>query len=166
MGKILTICACCLTALTFLLSACNTAGCTELRSSVPRADFYSASTKTAITVDSLQIMGIGVPGDSVLYKPSQRLSQILLPMPPEANTVSWRIAYMQNSLAQFDMADTITMDFERSPWFAGEECGAMYKYRITRLDFTTNVIDSVALVDSLVVNLDQATLAVYFRTAN
>ena len=152
------------TALVVALSGCNSGGCTELRSSVPRAVFYSSTTSGQISLDSLLITGIGVPGDSTLYGPSERLSSVYLPMPALVNHVGWRIAYMHKSLAEFDVADTITLDFDRTPWFAGEECGAMYKYKITRLDYTCNLIDSVVLVDSMVVNIDNATLNVYFRT--
>lgn len=166
MGKILTLFGCLVILMSVLLSGCNTAGCTDLRSSVPRADFYASGSGGKITVDSLEITGVGVPGDSVLYGPSDRISQISLPMPPEATSVQWRIAYMQSNLVALGLADTISLDFERSPWFAGEECGAMYKYRITRLRYTTNIIDSVALTDSTVINIDTQNLAIYFRTSN
>ncbi len=147
------------------LTGCNTSGCTELRSAVPRADFYDAATQKAITLDSLSISGIGAPNNAELYGPSDRITSVYLPMPALKDRVQWRIAYMQHALAIMDVADTITLDFERTPWFAGSECGAMYKYRINSLSYTTNVIDSVALTDSLVINVETATLAVYFRTS-
>lgn len=164
MGKILRVAAGCSLAMSVMLTGCDSGGCEGLRSAVPRADFYSMGSKSKITVDSLEIAGVGVPGDSVLYGPSSHLSSVYLPMPPEVNRVQWRIAYMQKDLAAFDLADTITLDFERTPWFAGVECGAMYKYRITRMNHTVNLIDSVAVTDSTVINVDNPTLAVYFRT--
>ena len=164
MGKILTYLAALTLAFLPLFSSCNTGGCVDMRSSTPRADFYSASTRTKITVDSLQITGIGARGDSVLYADNQRLTQVYLPMPPEVDQVSWRIAYMQSELAQVGIADTLSYSFERYPWFAGEDCGAMFRYRITEMHYTTNIIDSVALVDSLVVNVDTPVFNIYFRT--
>lgn len=164
MGKILIILAALTLFASAFLTSCDTGGCTDLRSSVPRADFYSSATEKQIVIDSLQITGVGAPGDSVLYGPGSRLSSVYLPMPAQTNTVKWRIAYMQSDLAGYDVADTISLDFERQPWFAGEECGAMYKYRITRLEYTNYLIDSVALADSLVINVDRATLNIYFRT--
>ena len=165
MGKILAILSCLLLALCPVLTACDTGGCTELRSSVPRADFYSSASGSKISVDSLQISGIGAPGDSILYGPRTRLSSVNLPMPAQENSVRWRIAYVQSQLAELGLADTISIDFERYPWFGGEECGAMYKYRITRLSSTYVLIDSVVIVDSLVINVDRPTLNIYFRTA-
>lgn len=167
MGKILRSLAVCLCGFLWaagLLTSCNSGGCTDLRSAVPRADFYSSATLSAITVDSLQITGIGAPGDSVLYGPSSRISSVYLPMPAEVDKVSWRFAYMQSFLAAINLADTVSLSFDRTPWFAGEECGAMYKYKIKEVSYTTNIIDSVGIADSVVVNIEQATLNIYFRT--
>lgn len=164
MGKILIYLSLIATVLLIVLSSCNTGGCTELRSAIPRAEFYSSTTAQTISIDSLQISGVGAPGDSILYKSSQRLSTIYLPMPAQKESVQWRIAYMQSSLAAYNLADTISMDYDRMPWFAGEECGAMYKYRIKKLDYTRNIIDSVALSDSLVENIEKTNIAIYLRT--
>lgn len=164
MGKVLISIIALTIGLSVLLTGCNSGGCTELRSAVPRADFYSSSTLNAISVDSLQITGIGAPGDSVLYGPSQRLSTAYLPMPADVDRVKWRFEYMQKHLALYSISDTLSIKFDRTPWFAGEECGAMYKYRITQVDCTRNLIDSIAIVDSLVINVEQATFNIYFRT--
>ena len=164
MGKFLIISCITLLSVSGLLISCNTSGCTEMRTSVPRADFYSAETEQKIIIDSLEIVGIGAPNDSILYKSGERLSSIYLPMPALIDKVEWRIGYMQKNLREFDIADTIKMKYKRYPWFAGEECGAMYKYKITELSYTQNLIDSIGLVDSLVINVDEPTLNIYFRT--
>lgn len=165
MGKILTLCAVVAVACTALLTGCNNTGCVDMRSAVPKADFYSFTTGNKLTVDSIMITGIGAPGDSVLYGPGERLSSVFLPMPPTRNTVQWRFAYCSEELAALELADTLTMAFDRSEWFAGEECGAMYNYRITAVTCTRHLIDSVALIDSVVTNMDRPTLNIYFRTA-
>lgn len=164
MGKILVIAATVVLTLGAVLTGCNSGGCTELRSSVPKATFYSSTTGTAISIDSLRITGVGVPGDSVLYGPKERLTTILLPMPALTDTVQWEIAYMQSALAVYGIADTLTLRYDRTPWFAGEECGAMYKYDITGVDCTTYLIDSVVVVNPHVANIDANTLNIYFRT--
>lgn len=158
------LCLIIMTLVLYSLSGCNNGGCTDMRSSTPRADFYSASTQKAILVDSLEVTGIGAPGDSLLYNGSQRLSMIYLPMPADRENVSWRLAYIQAELAAVEAADTLSYTFERFPWFAGEECGAMYKYRITSMHYTTHLIDSVSITDSLVANVDVPTFNIYFRT--
>ena len=41
----------------------------------------------------------------------------------------------------------------------------MYHYRITAYTYTTHLIDSVAVTDSLITNIDRETIQIYFRTA-
>lgn len=40
----------------------------------------------------------------------------------------------------------------------------MYRYSIEKLNYTTHLIDSVGLVDSLITNADIETIRIYFRT--
>ncbi|MDE5751611.1 MAG: hypothetical protein K2H88_03125, partial [Duncaniella sp.] len=40
-----------------------------------------------------------------------------------------------------------------------------YHYRITSLTYTTHVLDSVAVLDSLITNLERETIRIFFRTA-
>lgn len=143
------------------MASCNTSGCTELRSATPRADFYSSS-GSAISLDSISITGVGVKGDSTLVHAGQRVSQVYLPMPPVTDTVRWEIRYEWKVLSEFDITDIIEIVYERQPWFAGEECGAMYRYLIQNVSFTTNAIDSVVVVNPLVTNVDRPTLNIYF----
>lgn len=168
MGKILTkifVCAmvCMMAAVT---SGCSTSGCTELQSATPRADFYSALTHKQVSIDSLSIVGIGAPGDSAIVTPDRSVSSVYLPMRPGADTTSWRIAYARKAYAAADIADTITIAYKRQPWFAGEECGAMYRYHINSVAYTRNLIDSVSIPDSLVTNIDRSTLNIYFLIDN
>lgn len=55
MGKILIYIAALgvATCIAVGIQSCSTAGCTELRSATPRADFYSAMSDGELTVDSL-----------------------------------------------------------------------------------------------------------------
>lgn len=164
-SKLLIPCAlAAVAALPLLTASCNTSGCTELRSATPRADFYDSATGTAITLDSLRIVGIGAPGDSVLYNPGESLQSVYLPMRATVNSTQWCIEYCYPSIfGDIHPADIVTFDYTPLPWFAGEECGAMYRYRINNLTYTTNLIDSVSIVDSLVTNIDRATVNIYFR---
>lgn len=147
------------------LTGCNTSGCTENRSAVPIADFYSYTTGQAISLDSVQIHGIGAPGDSVLVRAGARTSQVYLPMRAQQTSTSWCLAYKWKDTDDPSLNDTVTFDYKAIPWFAGEECGAMYNYRILRVSHTTHLLDSVGVSDSLITNANIATLQLYFRTA-
>lgn len=146
------------------LSGCNTSGCTDNRSSIPLAGFYSSTTGTTITLDSLDIMGVGAPGDSLLLGAGTKASEVYLPLRSDSESVTYRIYYMYEALE--GMCDDITIGYESYPYFASEECGAMYRYRIRSIDHSRMVLDSVAVtaVDSVITNANVETLRLFFRT--
>ncbi len=147
------------------LPACNNVGCTENRNSIPLAGFYSYSTHAPITVDSVAIGGVGAPADSLLVRPSTKGSQVYLPLRSSADVTKFYIRYKQKALDYPELYDTLTFTYTSVPYFASEDCGAMYHYRITRLEYTTHLIDSVGMTDSLVTNLERENIKIFFRTA-
>ncbi len=148
------------------LRSCNTSGCTENRNAVPLAAFFNSSTGDAIGLDSVAISGVGQVNDSVLSPAGSVVTQVYLPMRPTHNSVSWCLAYKWKSLDYPQLYDTITFDYTSTPYFASEECGAYYRYRIDRMECTDHLIDSVVIVDSLITNIDKVYLNIYFRVAS
>lgn len=144
------------------VTGCNTTGCTDNQNSLPLAGFYSMSTKTAITVDSIGIGGVG--RDSLFYGPDSRLSQAYLPFRSQYDETAYYIRYMSKALDYPELIDTLRFHYTSQPYFASEECGAMYRYTITRLDYTRHLIDSVGIVDSLITNAELERIHIYFRT--
>lgn len=145
-------------------ASCNSSGCYDNGSSIPLAGFYDSSTGNSIALDSLEISGIGAPADSVLSHPGRAIEEIYLPMHAGKPSTAWVIAYKWHDLDFAEANDTLTFDYESIPYFASEECGAMYAYRITRVAHTTHLVDSVTLTDSLITNVDRQTIQIYFRT--
>lgn len=148
-----------------ILSACNSSGCLDNGSALPLAGFYSSATARAIAVDSLEIHGVGAPRDSVLLKVARGVSQVYLPFNPSARQVSWCIAYRQKALDRPEMNDTLTFDYDPVTYFASEECGAMYIYRVTSVSHTSHLIDSVKVIDPLITNVELERIRIFFRTA-
>lgn len=145
------------------LSSCNTAGCLDNRSSLPLADFYSSTTHKAISTDSIEIGGIGAPGDSLLVSVGDRASQVYLPLRSDASMTAFYFAYKWKGMTPAHN-DTLKIYYTSYPYFASEECGAMYRYRITGIEHTSILLDSVAVLDSLVTNLEVAMMRLYFPT--
>ena len=142
--------------------SCNTTGCTDNQNSIPLAGFYSMSTGKAITVDSIGIGGVG--NDSLFYGPDDKLSQAYLPFRSADKSTAYYIRYMSRDLDFPELIDTIKFSYTSQPWFASEECGAMYRYMITGMDYTRHLIDSVGIVDSLITNAEMERIHIYFRT--
>lgn len=142
---------------------CNTNGCLENRSSIPKAGFYS-SDDNPIGLDSVCITGVGVQGGEPINKVGTSISQISLPMRSTMDNTTWEFGYQWKYLGGGTLSDTISFDYESTPYFASEECGVIYRYHITDMRYTTNLIDSIILVDSLITNIDTEQIKIYFRT--
>ena len=151
--------------LVFAAAACNTSGCYDNRNSIPLAGLYSYETLQKITLNTLMIYGIGAPGDSVLVNSGTGVSEIYLPMRSTADNVSWVFHYTQADISGLDLNDTISFDYTSHPYFASEECGASYRYRITGCRWTKHLIDSLAITDSLITNVDIVRIQIFMRTS-
>lgn len=163
MGKLLSIIAG--MVLAAVAASCNSAGCTDNGSAIPLAGFYSSATGGSISLDSLAIYGLGAPLDSPLCVPGKAIAQIYLPMRANQGVTAWKIEYKDSVLDEPQNYDTLTLRYESIPYFASEECGAMYSYRLRSLTHTSHLIDSVTVTDSLITNVDRETIQIYFRTA-
>ncbi len=151
-------------ALALIASGCNTTGCMDNRSSLLLAGFYSSSTEKAIALKEIELGGVGAPDDSLLVGRTQTASEVYLPLRHTATSTSFFIRYLDDLIDLSTDYDTISLTYTSQPYFASEECGAVYHYRISSLDYTTHYIDSIALLDSLVNNADLQKMHIYFTT--
>lgn len=147
------------------LWSCNNSGCNDNRSSVPIAQFYSSLTGKSVALDSLQIGGVNAPGDSLLLNVGTAATEVYLPLRANQPDATFFIDYKYKELAAHGVSDRVKISYETIPYFASEECGAMYRYRITSIVHTNQLLDSVAVVaaDSVVTNLNIPSLTFYFR---
>jgi len=145
------------------LAGCNTAGCTDNQTSVPLAGFYSYTSGQAISIDSVQIGGVGAPGDSLLHAQGA-VREIYLPLRPGRESTSFFFRYTNAGLATLGIADTLTFIYTTIPYFASEDCGAMYRYQITGVSHTSWLLDSVAVIDSTITNVDFQRIQLYYAT--
>ncbi len=147
------------------LSGCNSSGCLENQSSVPLAGFYSKSTLKEIAIDSVSIGGVGARNDSLIVDNGQGVSSVYLPFRSTSAQTAFFIHYEQKAISSNALNDTITFEYESIPYFVSEECGAMFYYDIHKMTYTKHLVDSVAIIDSLVSNTDVERIRIYFRTS-
>lgn len=148
------------------VAGCTNGSCTENQSSLPLAGFYNSATKGTVSLDSLEIHGIGAPGDSMLYTPGTPLTEIYLPFRNGSHSTGFCISYRYRELDNPALNDTLTFGYDSSPYFAGEECGAMFRYRLKSLSHTTHLIDSITVVDSLITNKPIQQLHIFFKVTD
>lgn len=154
-----------LTGIAMLMTGCNSVGCIENQSSIPLAGFYSKSTMKSISIDSISVGGVDAPNDSMIVRNGKDVSQVYLPLRSTKTKTSFYIHYEQKALNNDALNDTITFEYKSIPYFVSEECGAMYYYSISRMDYTRHLVDSISLIDTLTTNVDIERIRIYFRTA-
>lgn len=146
-------------------TGCGSGGCLENGSTLPLAGLYSSTTGGAISIDSLEVRGLGAPNDSILLYPTRNTSSIYMPFRADYESVSWVFSIHQAAFNHSEFYDTLTFDYTTIPYFASADCGAMYIYRVNRMNVTHNLIDSVAITDSLFTNVDREQIKIFYRTA-
>ncbi len=168
MGKILNVILS--TLIVSCLCACNSNGCLDNQNSIPLAGFYSMSTKQPVTVSQMQIGGVGAPNDTLLLS-SGSASEIYLPFRATTDETSFYFRLVPTATDGEDtkpepIYDTITFKYKTTPYFASSECGAMFQYEITEYSHTSLFIDSVAVTDSLITNVDIQRIQIYFHDSS
>lgn len=143
--------------LALMAGGCSTTGCLNNQNSLPLAGFYSAADGSAVSVSNLTVRGAGAPNDSALLAPERTASTVYLPFRPARQS------------AQFlfqcgDFADVVTFNYESVPYFASEECGAMWEYKITEVTCDGSLyVAKVEITDSLVTNLEKERIRIYLN---
>lgn len=165
MGKILTFSLLSIALFAIALSSCNSSGCTENQSSIPLAGLYNSSTGAKSSFTGIQVHGIDAPDDSLLYHGTGSINEMYLPLRPDFKSTSFCFHYTQEGLDDVELNDTITFNYSSMPYFASEQCGAMWRFNIGSVSTTTHLIDSVTIIDPEITNIDIERLKIYFKTA-
>lgn len=163
---ILSLCMASVAVLLSVMGGCSTDGCLNNQNSLPLAGFYSSSTGLPISIDSVDIGGVGAPHDSLLHSTGTPAGEIYLPFRSASNLTSFYFHYTQSNISSDEFNDTVTFRYDSEPFFASEECGAMYRFRITDVTYTRHLIDSVGITDSLVTNVDLQRIKIFLRTSS
>ena len=130
--------------------------------------FYSSSTGTPLVMDSLDIGGVGAPGDSLLLRSGESVYNLYLPFRFDSGSTTFRFHYDYKAQGLDDPAldDIVTFHYTSRPFFASADCGAFYEYTITGVEYTRHLIDSIAVTDSVITNVDRERIQVFIRTAD
>lgn len=145
-------------------ASCATEECLGNKSSLPLAGFYSSSVSPkSISIDSLTVFGLGAPNDTLLHDSYASISQIYLPFDFERPSTTYVFQYLQRNIDGLE--DRITFDYEVQPYFVSAACGVVYKYKMTGIETTHVLIDSVTCPSGVIDNADSQNIRIYFRTS-
>lgn len=150
--------------------SCSSSDCYENHSAMPLADFYSTETFGQVSVNRLEIYGMGAPHDSVLYY-DETLSQAYLPFRLWSDTTTYVFAYLAFLANGDDVEqdenlvphDTVTFIYKRQPWFVSPGCGAMYYFDMDTVKHTSLLIDSI-YVNPVITNENSSNIKIFFKS--
>jgi len=154
----------CLASALSLLTACSAGGCYENHSAIPLAQFYSAETGSQISINNINIGGVGAPNDSLLLKAGTEANEVYLPFRYNTDKLTFHIEYVAEDNVPTG-SDDVSFVYKAIPFFAGEACGAFYNYKIEDIQHTSNVLERIEVVDSIITNVDRAYMRFYFHTS-
>lgn len=92
--------------------------------------------------------------DSLITAGKESFSKI--DFPPDPNRDSCSFVFRYNGLS-----DTLVFSYERSVRLLSYECGFIQEYKNLKVEHTMHLIDSVAVVDTLVSNKDDENIKIY-----
>lgn len=147
-----------------IATGCTNSECYDNKNSLPLAGFYSSAEKPqSIALDSISILGIGAPGDSILQDSVRGLSEVYLPFRIDQSSTTYEIRYLSGEAGLLKLKDLITFNYDIVPMFVSQACGAVYYYKITSIDYTKNFIDSVVCPTGEITNANRENIKIYFR---
>lgn len=148
------------------MSSCSSGECFENKNSLPLAGFYGSGEKPEkIALDSISILGVGAPGDSILQDSVRGLSQSYLPFRIDQGSTTYEIRYLFGEAGLLELNDIITFNYDIEPWFVSSACGVSYRYVMKSIETTHNFIDSVTCPAGVIDNMDAENIRIYFRTS-
>lgn len=146
--------------LQFMIVSCDDT-CGENKNTIPLAGFYvNDSGVVPMNVDSLEVYGIGVPGDSILSPASESKERIYLPFEIDSDTTCYMFRLC---VADAPRESEVTFIYSRTPRFADAECGVNYIYDIRKIECKGNLIDSVTCPQGFIDNNNKENLRIYLR---
>lgn len=143
------------------LTSCNDDSCHDNGNSLPLAVFCVNGSQQ--TLSGMTVMGIGVPGDSLLAD-STSLSEIYLPLRATTTTTSY--LFSRQITSERLISDTVTFDYQPVEYFHSTECGAMFNFNIKSVRHTTHGIDSVVVITPLITNSRTPAIKIHFSQLN
>lgn len=147
-------------AFVWLLTGCDET-CDGLRTTVPLAEFHSSGLLADQTakMDSLQVIGVGVPGDSVLSEATAVKSQLYLPFRIDSDTTAY---LFRRDFDGEHLESRVRFVYTRTPRFVSRECGVSYVYTLRDVTWEGNLIDSVTWRTPDIDNAAVPSIDIYF----
>lgn len=150
-------------------SGCSDSECYQNRTALPLAGFYEWPDGTdRIHISGLQVKGIGVPGDSLLWDGAP-CDHLYLPFRIDSDTTAYTFTYaVTDSIGMPTriLESTVTFIYTKTPHLVSEACGVSYRFDIQDIVCRGNLIEKAEAPRGFIDNADKENLRIYFTKAS
>ncbi|MEN8120998.1 MAG: DUF6452 family protein [Bacteroidota bacterium] len=142
------------------LSSCKTEKeCDTSTESLVKINFYvmTESLDSAVIVKPISAYGVGHK-DSLLYE-NDSISFVLLPLSPNGETTEFAFEigpYTEN----------ILFTYKTTTYFESKECGFIANYEIESVSYSTNIIDTLIIINNEVTVENEDHVKLFFVNNN
>ena len=150
------------------LPGCNSDGCADNSSALPHDGVLLIVYGHASCDGLARHRRCRCPGDSLLLRSGESVYNLYLPFRFDSGSTTFRFHYDYKAQGLDDPAldDIVTFHYTSRPFFASADCGAFYEYTVMGVEYTRHLIDSIAVTDSVITNVDRERIQVFIRTAD
>lgn len=123
----------------------------------------SAQWETPYTLDVLNIYAFGT--DSIIDNDDTNVSSLSLPLRTNVEETTLVFSYVlrsEDTSPQNYDKDTIVFRHENTPYFLTLDCNFVVKQRLTDLQYTTHVLDSIVIVNPTASNDGTENIKIYY----
>ncbi len=145
-----------------LIQSCSESDCSLLTTSLARFEFLDSKTHKAVELtEGAMITGIIELGDTLDIDTVFNQAKSYMSVPLSYTSQTTYVMHYTETLR-----DTIRVIHKNIPFVSDIECGAMMFYQVESIGYTTNVLDSVILVNPEINNEEKKNFNIYYRTAD
>lgn len=145
-----------------LIQSCGESDCSLSTISYAHFDFLDSKThKTVSLTDGAMITGATTIDDTWVIDTVFNRAESYMSLPLSYTNQTMYIMHYSETLR-----DTILLTHKNIPFVSDIECGSMMFYQVEDFSYTTNVLDSVTLVNPEINNEEKKNFNIYYRTAD
>ena len=147
-----------------MLHACNSTGCTDNKSSLPLAGFYSYQTLQPVTIQNISVGAVNAPDDSLLIE-AGNASKLYLPFNIGGKTIQ-RFSYgiWTKDLTTQGISTPLHSITTAYLTLLQKNAEPSYQYEVVSYTHTSHHIDSVSVPRPVINNIDRESIQLFFRT--
>lgn len=145
-----------------LIQSCGESDCSLSTVSYARFDFLDSKTHKAVSLtDGAIITGITTIEGTLIADTVFNRAESYMSVPLSYTNQTMYVMHYSETIS-----DTIWLTHKNIPFVGDIECGSMMFYQVEDLSYTTNVLDSIILVNPDINNEEKKNFNIYYLTAD